>query len=51
MLVQIPGVWREERRIHGWSGWRKFRHTMTIFVFLGFATVLAAWGALEPWSS
>jgi hypothetical protein len=51
MLVQIPGVWREERRIHGWSVWRKFRHTTTIFVFLGFATVLAAWGALEPWSS
>ena len=51
MLVQIPGVWREERRIHGWSIARKFRHTATIFVFLAFSVVLASWGALEPWSS
>ncbi len=51
MLVQVPGVWREERRRHGWSVWRKFRHTVTIFLFLGFSVILAAWGALEPWSS
>jgi CubicO group peptidase (beta-lactamase class C family) len=51
MVTQLPGVWREERRIHGWSVWRKLRHTGTVAVFLVFTGVLAAWGALEPWSS
>jgi CubicO group peptidase (beta-lactamase class C family) len=51
MVTQLPGAWREERRIHGWSVWRKLRHTTTIGVFLIFTAVLAAWGALEPWSS
>ena len=51
MVTQLPGVWREERRIHGWSVWRKLRHTGTVAVFLMFTGVLAAWGALEPWSS
>jgi CubicO group peptidase (beta-lactamase class C family) len=51
MVTQLPGVWREERRIHGWAVWRKLRHTGTVAVFLAFTGVLAAWGALEPWSS
>jgi hypothetical protein len=51
MVTQLPGAWREERRIHGWSIWRKLRHTGTVIVFLVFSGVLAAWGALEPWSS
>jgi len=51
MVTQIPGAWREERRIHGWSIWRKIRHTSTVGVFLVFTAILAAWGALEPWSS
>jgi CubicO group peptidase (beta-lactamase class C family) len=51
MAVQLPGAWREERRIHGWSVWRKLRHTATVGVFLALTVVLAAWGALEPWSS
>jgi CubicO group peptidase (beta-lactamase class C family) len=51
MVTQLPGAWREERRIHGWSVWRKVRHTFTVAVFLVFTGVLASWGALEPWSS
>ena len=51
MVTQLPGVWREERRIHGWSIGRKLRHTGAVAVFLAFTGVLAAWGALEPWSS
>jgi CubicO group peptidase (beta-lactamase class C family) len=51
MLFQLPGAWRDERRIPGWSVWRKLRHTGAIAVFLIFTAVLAAWGALEPWSS
>ena len=51
MMTQLAGVWREERRIHGWPAWRKARHTITVGVFLVFTAVLAAWGALEPWSS
>ncbi len=51
MLGQLPSACREERRIHGWSAWRKVRHAATVMVFLAFAGVLAAWGALEPWSS
>ena len=51
MVTQLPGAWREERRIHGWSIWRKLRHTGTVGVFLVFTAILAAWGALEPWSS
>jgi CubicO group peptidase (beta-lactamase class C family) len=51
MLGQLPSACREERRIHGWSAWRKVRHAATVIVFLAFAGVLAAWGALEPWSS
>jgi hypothetical protein len=51
MATQLPGAWREERRIHGWSIWRKIRHTATVGVFLVFTAILAAWGALEPWSS
>ena len=51
MVLQLPGAWREERRIAGWSLWRKVRHTGTIGVFLAFTAILAAWGALEPLSS
>jgi len=51
MLLQMPGAWREERRILGWSGWRKIRHLLVTAIFLTFAAVLAAWGGLEPWSS
>lgn len=51
LLAQLPSVWREGRRILGWSAGRKLRHTGGVFVFFGLAVVLAAWGALEPWSS
>ena len=49
--VQVPGVWREGRRIQGWSLWRKIRHTGTVILFIAFSALLGAWGALEPWSS
>lgn len=48
---QLPGAWAEGRRLSGWAAGRKLRHTLTVLVFAGFAAVLAAWGALEPWSS
>ena len=50
-VVQVPSVWRAGRRIQGWTVWRKIRHTLTAALFIGFAALLAAWGALEPWSS
>jgi integral membrane sensor domain MASE1 len=50
-LVQSPGVWREGRRVHGWSIGRKLAHAATLLLFLAFAVVLTAWGGLEPWSS
>ncbi len=50
-FAQLGGVWSDGRRAPGWGTGRKLRHTVTLLVFTGFATVLAAWGALEPWSS
>ena len=50
-VAQLPGTWAEGRRLSGWAAGRKLRHTLTVLVFAGFAAVLAAWGALEPWSS
>jgi CubicO group peptidase (beta-lactamase class C family) len=51
MAMQLPGVWREGRRIHGWSVWRKLRYSARLCTFLALTAVLAAWGVLEPWSS
>ena len=50
-LIQLFGVWRGDRRLQGWSGWRKLRHTATVLAFAAFSFVLLGWGALEPWSS
>lgn len=50
-LAQLRDIWVDRRRVQGWKVGRKLRHTLTTFVFLAFAAVLAAWGALEPWSS
>lgn len=50
-LAQLPGALRSERRVQGWSGWRKLRHTATVLAFAAFTFVLLGWGALEPWSS
>ena len=50
-LTQLPGAWRSDRRVHGWTAGRKLRHTLTVLVFGAFAFVLLGWGALEPWSS
>jgi hypothetical protein len=51
LAAQLGRVWAFERRLQGWSAGRKLRHTVTIAVYLVFSVVLAAWGALEPWSS
>ena len=50
-IGQLPGAWAEGRRLQGWRAGRKLRHTLTVVSFAAFAAVLAAWGALEPWSS
>ena len=50
MAFQLPGVWRGERRVAGWTGWRKLRHTITVLVYLVFGVLLAGWGALQPWT-
>ena len=51
LVLQHRKVWAGERRVVGWTAGRKLRHTLTILIYLGFAVVLTAWGALEPWSS
>jgi hypothetical protein len=51
MAAQLPGVWREGRRVQGWGLARKLRYTASLLVFIGFLAVLAAWGGLEPWTS
>jgi CubicO group peptidase (beta-lactamase class C family) len=33
-----------------WGLWRRLRYSMTAFIFLGLAAVLAARGALQPWT-
>lgn len=49
--LMLRRVWVGERRIVGWSGGRKLRHTVTVLVYIALAVVLAAWGALAPWTS
>lgn len=51
MLLQLPRALRTDRRGMGWSAAKRLRHAYTVFVFLALGVVLAAWGALEPWSS
>ena len=50
-LVFVPLVWRGGRRVDSWTTGRKARFTVTAFIFLGYAVLLASWGALEPWSA
>jgi CubicO group peptidase (beta-lactamase class C family) len=50
-LVLLRQVWADTRRLHGWTDARKLAHSFTAVLHLAFALVLAAWGALEPWSS
>jgi CubicO group peptidase (beta-lactamase class C family) len=49
-LVLTPFIWRGGRRLDGWGPGRKVRFTATALIFLGYAVMLGAWGALEPWS-
>ncbi|HTI66752.1 MAG TPA: serine hydrolase domain-containing protein [Caulobacteraceae bacterium] len=51
LAVQLRAVWVGERRVVGWSSWRKLRHTATVLVYLALVVVLGAWGALTPWAN
>lgn len=46
----LPAIWRGGRRLDSWTVFRKVRFTATALIFLGLSIVLAANGALEPWS-
>lgn len=50
-LFYLPFVYRDARfHTDGWALWQKGLHTVLIVGWLGYAGLLAAWGALEPWS-
>jgi CubicO group peptidase (beta-lactamase class C family) len=51
MTVMLRKVWAGERRIVGWSGGRKLRHSLSVLVYLAFSVTLAAWGGLAFWTS
>lgn len=50
-LLMLPGVWRGGRRLDSWSTGRKLTFTVTVALFVLFSSMLAVWGALEPWNS
>lgn len=50
-LFYLPFIFREARfHSDGWAVWQKGLHCLLIFSWLGYAGLLALWGALEPWS-
>jgi len=49
-LVMLPFIWRGGRRVDSWTAGRKIRFTVTALIFVAYAGLLFAWGALEPWS-
>ena len=49
-LGLLPAAWRGGRRLDSWTLGRKSRFTLTTLIFALFGALLAAWGALEPWS-
>jgi CubicO group peptidase (beta-lactamase class C family) len=50
-LLMLPAVWRGGRRLDSWTTGRKVTFTVTVALFVLFSSMLAAWGALEPWNS
>lgn len=50
-LLLLPAVWRGGRRLDSWTTGRKLTFTATVVLFAAFSSVLALWGALEPWNS
>ena len=50
IVAVLPSALRGSREIAGWSRWRKIRFTAVAVVFAAFATLLASWGALQPWN-
>ncbi|HKR90347.1 MAG TPA: serine hydrolase domain-containing protein, partial [Phenylobacterium sp.] len=49
-MVALPAVWRGGRRVDSWPILRRAAFTLTVAIYLGFAILLARWGALAPWS-
>jgi hypothetical protein len=49
-LLFLPAVWRGSLDGGSWPVWRKVRFTVALAAFAGFAVVLGAWGALQPWA-
>ena len=49
-VLALPAIWSGGRRVDSWSYLRKFSFTVTVLIYLGFAVMLGAWGALSPWS-
>jgi hypothetical protein len=52
LLLTAPLTWRGPPGAEGgWSRWRMTRHLGLALLFASLAVLLAARGALEPWSS
>jgi CubicO group peptidase (beta-lactamase class C family) len=49
-ILVLPAIWSGGRRVDSWSYLRKFAFTATVAIYLSFAVMLGAWGALSPWS-
>jgi len=49
-LVALPAVWAGGRRVDSWTYLRKTSFSITVLIYLGFAVLLAMWGALSPFS-
>jgi hypothetical protein len=46
----LPFVWRRSDASPGWGRGRKLRFSLATAVFVLLGTVLAVWGALQPWN-
>jgi CubicO group peptidase (beta-lactamase class C family) len=46
----VPFVWRRSDASPGWGRGRKLRFSLATAVFVLLGTVLAVWGALQPWN-
>lgn len=49
-IAALPAVWSGGRRVDSWNYGRKAAFTYTVVVYSLFSILLAAWGALSPWS-
>lgn len=49
-VLLLPAVWRPRRGMPAWTTWRTLRFTLAIVAFAALGTLLAFWGALQPWN-